>query len=311
MWNVIGRAKYDAWAKLGDMSQEQAMGGYIEELKKIIETMSFSGDVQEFLDSIGPFYEFVNLEGSEMSHIKEALDAWSSSSSNSSSNNNSPVKINFQGRLANGYVPAPAHSIASGESPEPSVDPPEEPRNCPPAPTHHRAPKLNGDLAGCHRNGNDSPEEEILQIEPNNQHGNKMSVSSIESDRYFSGDSDPEVDIEEKYGRMNAEDLVDFSPGCSNHRQGSHGQCSSTEVLQSTVTRLNRDTEHILARLRILETAYATQGVQNTPGASRVAKRKTLNWIGLHPRALVLVLTWPFVAYFVIRLIRWWLRKRR
>lgn len=43
-------------------------------LWQIVETMSFSGDVQNFLDTIGPFYEFVSLQGPEMAHLKESLE---------------------------------------------------------------------------------------------------------------------------------------------------------------------------------------------------------------------------------------------
>ena len=61
-WDVIRRAKYDAWHKLGDMSSEQAMMSYVEELKMIIETMSFSEDVADFMATLGPFYESIAEE---------------------------------------------------------------------------------------------------------------------------------------------------------------------------------------------------------------------------------------------------------
>ena len=54
-WDVIRRAKWDAWHKLGDMSSEQAMKSYVEDLKEIIETMSFSADVADFMSTLGPF----------------------------------------------------------------------------------------------------------------------------------------------------------------------------------------------------------------------------------------------------------------
>ena len=34
-WDVINRAKWDAWHKLGDMSSEDAMNHYVEELKQV------------------------------------------------------------------------------------------------------------------------------------------------------------------------------------------------------------------------------------------------------------------------------------
>lgn len=34
-WEVVKKAKWEAWAKLGNMSREQAMINYVEELKKV------------------------------------------------------------------------------------------------------------------------------------------------------------------------------------------------------------------------------------------------------------------------------------
>ena len=35
-WDVVGKAKWDAWNKCGDMSQRYAMTLYIAELKQVI-----------------------------------------------------------------------------------------------------------------------------------------------------------------------------------------------------------------------------------------------------------------------------------
>lgn len=46
------RAKYDAYKVLGKMPRERAMELYVDELKKIIETMSYTDNVAEFMDSV-------------------------------------------------------------------------------------------------------------------------------------------------------------------------------------------------------------------------------------------------------------------
>ncbi|CAH2230569.1 jg22936 [Pararge aegeria aegeria] len=51
-WDVVNRAKWEAWNKLGHMSSEEAMQSYVTELHKIVETMSFNSDVASFL-SVG------------------------------------------------------------------------------------------------------------------------------------------------------------------------------------------------------------------------------------------------------------------
>ena len=47
IWQVINRAKYDAWCALGNMAKTDAMRTYVEELKKV------SGShVHEFLNRL-------------------------------------------------------------------------------------------------------------------------------------------------------------------------------------------------------------------------------------------------------------------
>ncbi|NP_001087866.1 acyl-CoA-binding domain-containing protein 5 [Xenopus laevis] len=58
-WDPVGRYKWDAWNSLGDMSKEDAMIAYVDEMKKIIETMPVTDKVEELLQVIGPFYEIV------------------------------------------------------------------------------------------------------------------------------------------------------------------------------------------------------------------------------------------------------------
>ena len=49
-WDVVARAKFDAWHELGDMSSEAAKEGYIDALKQIIETMNLNSDVEKFIE---------------------------------------------------------------------------------------------------------------------------------------------------------------------------------------------------------------------------------------------------------------------
>ncbi|XP_026480952.1 acyl-CoA-binding domain-containing protein 5-like [Ctenocephalides felis] len=51
-WDVVNRAKWDAWNKLGDMPAEEAMLLYIADLGKIIETMAYTDNVASFIQSV-------------------------------------------------------------------------------------------------------------------------------------------------------------------------------------------------------------------------------------------------------------------
>ncbi|XP_025833389.1 acyl-CoA-binding domain-containing protein 5 [Agrilus planipennis] len=50
-WDVVGRAKYDAWKSLGHMPKEEAMKHYVDELHSIVETMSYTDKVANFLEA--------------------------------------------------------------------------------------------------------------------------------------------------------------------------------------------------------------------------------------------------------------------
>lgn len=61
-WNF--RTKWDSWSALGDMSKEKAMQLYVDELRQIIETMSFNENVADFVGSLGQLekVDFGDLE---------------------------------------------------------------------------------------------------------------------------------------------------------------------------------------------------------------------------------------------------------
>ncbi|KAL4228486.1 Acyl-CoA binding domain containing 5 [Mactra antiquata] len=78
-WDIVKKAKWEAWSKLGDMDKEVAMVNYVEELKKTLkdctkqwDEMSKNGDpriveampqtqvVGDFMTVLGNFYEIVD-----------------------------------------------------------------------------------------------------------------------------------------------------------------------------------------------------------------------------------------------------------
>ena len=61
-YDIVNRYKWDAWKKQGEMTRQEAMNMYVEELKKVVETISLNEEVSGFLDILGPFYEFLPEE---------------------------------------------------------------------------------------------------------------------------------------------------------------------------------------------------------------------------------------------------------
>ncbi|GAB1598346.1 acyl-CoA-binding domain-containing protein 5-like isoform X1 [Argonauta hians] len=62
-WDVVKKAKWEAWNKLGKMSTEEAMSCYVDQLKTIVEAMPQTQLVAEFVEKLGNFYELVDDKG--------------------------------------------------------------------------------------------------------------------------------------------------------------------------------------------------------------------------------------------------------
>ncbi|XP_074034550.1 uncharacterized protein [Leptinotarsa decemlineata] len=61
-WDVVGRAKYDAWKALQGMSKEESMAKYVDELHSIVETMSYSDKVANFLEAPTDELDSINID---------------------------------------------------------------------------------------------------------------------------------------------------------------------------------------------------------------------------------------------------------
>ncbi|XP_032422178.1 acyl-CoA-binding domain-containing protein 5A-like isoform X1 [Xiphophorus hellerii] len=64
-WDTGGKAKWDAWSSLGNMTKEEAMKNYIEHIQLILETIPISEEVTELVQRLGNFYTEVDGEGEE------------------------------------------------------------------------------------------------------------------------------------------------------------------------------------------------------------------------------------------------------
>ncbi|XP_072220327.1 acyl-CoA-binding domain-containing protein 5-B-like isoform X1 [Leuresthes tenuis] len=62
-WDPRGKAKWDAWKSLGNMTKEEAMKSYIEDIQLILETIPVSDDVSELVQKLGSFYTEVDGAG--------------------------------------------------------------------------------------------------------------------------------------------------------------------------------------------------------------------------------------------------------
>lgn len=73
-WNVVGKAKWDAWSALGSMASRDAMEKYVTELKQVIETMPQTAEVAEFTQVLKSFYEAAYNESED--HIPAVYEVF-------------------------------------------------------------------------------------------------------------------------------------------------------------------------------------------------------------------------------------------
>ncbi|XP_058251031.1 acyl-CoA-binding domain-containing protein 5-B [Hemibagrus wyckioides] len=63
--DTLSKAEWEAWKALGDMSKEEAMKAYVEEILLILEMIPVTEEVSNLLDVLEPFYEVVEDEDKE------------------------------------------------------------------------------------------------------------------------------------------------------------------------------------------------------------------------------------------------------
>lgn len=135
-WEVVKKMKWEAWNRLGNMSQEEAMNNYVEELKKIVETMSYTDNVANFLGSLGSFYDAVPVEDLELlvGNVIERVRSQPGSplrnsplTSREASPHRMPATSAANGRITSSLETSPASSYsASPLPPDPNDDDEEE-----------------------------------------------------------------------------------------------------------------------------------------------------------------------------------------
>ncbi|XP_058057399.1 acyl-CoA-binding domain-containing protein 5A [Anopheles bellator] len=107
-WDVVNRAKWEAWNRLGEMPKEVAMQKYVDELKKIVETMSYTDNVANFMEYNMSDLDNVNINDLEMVAPEAIKKARSRPNSPLASREASPV-----GRLSPATPSPPPMPVSS------------------------------------------------------------------------------------------------------------------------------------------------------------------------------------------------------
>lgn len=114
-WDVVGRAKYDSYKALGNMPKERAMELYVDELKKIIETMSYTDNVADFMGSMS------ELDGIDVGDLEavapEAIrKVRSRPNSPFASREASPIRVPHRNGYVNGNKSGVSYSLVNGNN---------------------------------------------------------------------------------------------------------------------------------------------------------------------------------------------------
>ncbi|CAD6997761.1 acyl-CoA-binding domain-containing protein 5A [Ceratitis capitata] len=269
-WDVVGKAKWDAWNDNRHLTKQQAMERYVENLREIIETMSFTENVQNFVGSISGL-DNINLD--ELDMVAPGMRELAESHPNSpfNSRTNSPQ----HGASING---------SSGEEDD-------LPTNTP----------MNGHVSRPNNLiGNNT------LVNGSAQHVEDEDVAATTQSKY-AVPLMPEVNtIQTNYAMSNGtidqsdDEYVDPVDMTMDMTETLQRNGEMLKQIQATVLRMNADLVAVNQRMNGLEKTLndmRTTVVQNTKSAR--ASRSYPNWWpfeNISPLWFTLLVLWPFVV---------------
>ncbi|KAI1283012.1 Acyl-CoA-binding domain-containing protein 5 [Halotydeus destructor] len=271
-YDIVGKYKWNAWKSLGDMSKEDAMAGYVSELKTIVETMSLTEPVADFYEALGPFYEFVDKPKNGNQAANGNVDAIMAAGVNGTAK---PLTNGFSGPYGdtNGLTNGSVHDDDLEEYSD-TFDHPV------------------GD-----ENGIDGPEDDIItargdsELQPSRfiQSGSQGRPSSLRQ----SANRGPSDSSSHVQGSMTT-----GGAGGSGGQYGTGDRRTGdvNEQLTLAVFRLQQSMDQVVNRVDSLENRLRTTG--------RPAKSTWWPLKELSPTTTAFLVLWPFVAHLLISAIR-------
>ncbi|XP_012251771.1 acyl-CoA-binding domain-containing protein 5 isoform X2 [Athalia rosae] len=297
-WEVVRKAKWDAWTRLGNMSRTEAMNNYVDELKKIVETMSYTDNVANFLGSLDSFYDSVPAEDLEMlvGPVLERIRSRPGSplaGSPIGSRETSPHRVRGASRhITSSLETSPASSHSASPLP-PDTDGEEEVF----IDTVESAPeRSNKDGA---KFSNSLQQQQQLNSSNNNSHVKINGQPTIVKESSM----DLPRDHSTTNGRVHINSDVKPERGRSRERKDDRKNAEFFAQITATVQHLQRDLDRITARVRSLE-GHALSALSPQLEA-QVLERRYPKWWPLpecSPRVFAVMILWPFVAHAVISL---------
>ncbi|XP_034242775.1 acyl-CoA-binding domain-containing protein 5 isoform X2 [Thrips palmi] len=319
-WEVVKKVKYDAWAKLGNMPAEEAMKNYVDELRQIVETMSYTDNVAKFMGSLDSVYEAIPASDLELllgPTLERMRSMPGSPLSNSplGSRETSPTRTGKSAPISSSLGSSPA----SSESASPDTHP-------------------------CSSDEGDDDEDEDVFIDTVeiNEYISEKHIAPSSARNYsqmnglhhkMNGDvlhNGPDSDM---HDRSRPRDRGSPSARRKNPSQA-HDSHDISEQMRDVVLHLQKDLDRITARVRSLEVASLSrvpasleahqsffdpliescascEDIRRHAEAlsrSRVSRQpKWWPFRDLSPRAVFFITAWPILVHFFML----WLQRRR
>ncbi|CAF1008731.1 unnamed protein product [Rotaria sordida] len=329
VFSYINRAKWDAWDRCRSMTKEAAMAAYIDEIRKILETMPQTNEVLEFTQLIGPFYEFVDDQTEENQPIsllkkkshhtnikKKKQNTLGSVVNGTGENNHDEYPMNhtngpIQTKVSSGNGPAPSSSpssssssISSSDADEFYDDPPDRLSLNPGISNDEMISKDNiqtNEPSSTSNVPSEQPSNSTTRHRPH-VYGGQDGLNHPVHRSTRGGNHSNEVhgsSTHSSYRHQNPSDgarnsfssVASAGGGNGRHPNNNYNKETQRAIL-AALTKLQRDREL-------------------SPQLHRSSKSNTLSrWLplaGLRRRAIAFILLWPF---FVFALIRLFLRAR-
>nr|CAD7440667.1 unnamed protein product [Timema bartmani] len=292
----------------------------------IVETMSYTENVADFLGSLGSFYNSVPMEDLELlvGNVIERVRSQPGSPLNGSplcSREASPHRLFPDSKhITSSLETSPASSYSA--SPLPPDDDEEEEEFIDTVETEPEHARKDNTVKAIpkkvihhnHMNGNppipkDDPSGVILNGHTMNGHHNH---DSEDGTPMVNGRSRPRERGSPNMPRPASNCVLDHIAASADadntHKTTKPTSTDVSEKIRETVLHLQKDLDRITTRVRSLEVA-SLSSVANWPAQSRSSQRKPSWWPfpELSPQTVAFLVAWPFVAHaFLI-----WVQRRR
>lgn len=277
-WEVVKKAKWSAWSKLGNMSKEEAMINYVDELKKIVETMSYTENVANFIGSLDSFYESIPVQdlelivGPVLERIRAQADS-SLSGSSVGSRETSPIRKKENNQIIGNSLGTSTESINSLNTHQTENETEDEYIDTESVPASFQQKyfkSYNHDVKSDLMNG--------TYVNGENNYSNYNSVSDYNSDKLIMN------------GNLHSSfDSVQL-------------KSDFIDKIAITLKSLQKDLDQVKIKIANVE----EQVLISTKNRSNQGRKKLSRWplLDCSPRLLTLIILWPFAVQLFMYLLK-------